>query len=122
MTRAVTIILVILGACLLALWLIVLKADTEPEPAPAPEPVTTTPTTAPESATASVEAYVRANIRQLSPEPEVLGGTFFVTDIEVRDDGTGTVSYEDGHNAYTAEFTYSIDSVGQPHIDTFTVE
>lgn len=53
-----------------------------------------------------VESYVRENIASLSPRDEVLGGVFFVTKIDVGNDGTGTVEYEDGHNAYTADFTF----------------
>ncbi|HWH16570.1 MAG TPA: hypothetical protein VNU25_03235 [Candidatus Paceibacterota bacterium] len=69
----------------------------------------------------SVEAYVAANISTLSTMPEVLGGTFYVTAIEAAD-GRGTVSYEDGHNAYTADFTYSFRSDGTVSIDSFTVK
>jgi hypothetical protein len=52
--------------------------------------------------------------------PEVLGGTFYVTAIEATD-GSGTVSYEDGHNAYTADFTYSFRADGSVSVDSFTV-
>lgn len=68
----------------------------------------------------SVEAYVAANISTLSPMPEVLGGTFYITAIEAAD-GAGTVSYEDGHVAYTADFTYSFREDGSVSVDTFTV-
>ncbi len=54
----------------------------------------------------SVEEYVRQNISTLSPEPAVLGGTFYVTEISVGDDGTGVVHYEDGHIALVADFTW----------------
>lgn len=57
----------------------------------------------------SVEDYVRQNIRDLSPEPEMLGGTFYVTEISVGDDGTGVVAYEDGHIALVADFTWQRD-------------
>jgi hypothetical protein len=59
----------------------------------------------------NVESYVRQNISALSPGKEVLGGTFYVTEISSAD-GHGTVSYEDGHNAYTADFTYFADQYG----------
>ena len=122
MSRAVFTTLVILGALLLGLWLIVLQGEKPPQPAEDPlTPTVEEPTLLSETERASVEAYVRANISQLSPEPEVLGGTFYVTEITVREDGTGTVSYEDGHIALTAEFAFSIDELGQPHIDSFTV-
>jgi hypothetical protein len=55
-----------------------------------------------------IETYVSQNISQLSPEKEVLGGTFHVTNIETNG-GTGVVSYEDGHNAYVADFSYEIN-------------
>ncbi|MDQ1299743.1 MAG: hypothetical protein QG636_411 [Patescibacteria group bacterium] len=68
----------------------------------------------------SIEEYVAKNISTLSAEPEQLGGTFYVTNIEAAD-GSGIVSYEDGHNAYTADFTYSIDASGNPSIDSFVI-
>lgn len=68
----------------------------------------------------SVEAYVAANLASLSSMPEVLGGTFYVTAIEAAD-GAGTVSYEDGHNAYTADFTYSFNADGAVSVDSFVV-
>lgn len=58
-----------------------------------------------------IETYVRQNISQLSPEPAVLGGTFYVTDIQT-DGDSGTVSYEDGHIALVADFTYLLDKYG----------
>lgn len=56
----------------------------------------------------SIESYMEQNISELSPVKEVLGGTFYVTDIQAKD-GRGTVSYEDGHIAFVADFRYSID-------------
>lgn len=58
-----------------------------------------------------VEAYVRDNISALSPVKEQLGGTFYVTSLTLTD-GAGVVSYEDGHNAYTADFSYSSSPAG----------
>jgi hypothetical protein len=65
-------------------------------------------TEAPSGRAMSIEQYVSQNISELSPEKEVLGGTFYVTKIEANA-GTGTVEYEDGHNAFVADFTYDID-------------
>lgn len=70
--------------------------------------------------TAGIEEYIADNISTLSTAPEVLGGTFYVTSIEAKD-GTGVVSYEDGHNAYTADFTYAINASGSFSINSFTV-
>lgn len=59
----------------------------------------------------TIEAYVRRNISALSSVKEQLGGTFYVTAFEAQD-GVGTVQYEDGHNAYAADFTYETDADG----------
>lgn len=71
-------------------------------------------------ASMSIEEYVRQNISALSPVKEQLGGKFYVTQIEAHG-GTGTVSYEDGHSAYTADFTYTIDASGTPSVQSFAV-
>ncbi len=68
----------------------------------------------------SVEEYIKANISELSPVKESLGGTFYVTEIEARA-GAGIVSYEDGHSAYTADFTYSTDERGAIDMRSFKV-
>ena len=67
-----------------------------------------------------IETFVRTNISTLSPVHEQLGGTFYVTSIEAHG-GTGSVSYEDGHNAYTADFIYSVSQDGKPSVTSFTV-
>lgn len=58
-----------------------------------------------------IETYVRENISQLSPEPAVMGGTFYVTEITT-DGDSGTVWYEDGHIALIADFAYLVDKYG----------
>lgn len=73
--------------------------------------------------TVGIEEYVKRNIAGLSAEagsPGELGGTHQVTAFEASG-GKGVVSYEDGHNAYTADFTYSTDSKGVVTIKTFVV-
>jgi hypothetical protein len=67
-----------------------------------------------------IETYVRTRISELSPTKEQVGGTFHVTDIETHE-GSGTVSYEDGHNGYTADFAYHITDQGQPVVDSFII-
>lgn len=47
----------------------------------------------------AADAYIRSNVSALSLTPAVLGGTFYVTDIEWEDEDTAIVSYEDGHIA-----------------------
>lgn len=56
-----------------------------------------------------VSGYIENNIAALSPEPAVLGGTFYVTNIEFNSGNSGTVEYEDGHIALTADFEYSVN-------------
>jgi len=65
-----------------------------------------------------VEDYFNLNLGQISPEPEVLGGTFFLTEINFTGPDTGLVSYEDGHNAYAALFSYQITG-GDVEITSF---
>ena len=69
---------------------------------------------------AGIEDYIADNISTLSTKPEQLGGTFYVTRIEAKN-GSGVVSYEDGHNAYTADFTYSLSASGSFSVDSFVV-
>jgi len=71
-------------------------------------------------ASQTIEQYITENISSLSPLPEQLGGKFYITKIDAQG-GKGTVSYEDGHNAYTADFMYTIDSSGTPKVDSFIV-
>lgn len=69
----------------------------------------------------SIEQYVHENISELSPVKEQLGGTFYVTGMSA-DGGVGVVEYEDGHNAYTADFTYQTEpNHGAITITSFTV-
>jgi hypothetical protein len=56
-----------------------------------------------------VTTYIKAKISQLSPELPVLGGTFYVTDISFTGPSQGEVKYEDGHVAFVADFSYSVD-------------
>lgn len=59
----------------------------------------------------SVEQYIRKNIATISPDSAVLGGTWYVTSVSVDDTAnTGTVSYEDGHIAKRATFSYSYNN------------
>ncbi len=49
------------------------------------------------------ENYLIANISDLSPTKEVLGGKFYVTNISWLPDRIAIVSYEDGHIALKAK-------------------
>ncbi len=68
----------------------------------------------------TVTAYISKNISALSPEKATMGGTFYVTNITF-DAGTGTVEYEDGHNAYTAEFAYEYSDSGEVEVTSFEI-
>ncbi len=83
------------------------------------EKITTNPQVVIES-NDSVIRYVSAHISELSPQKEYLGGTFYITNITA-DAGTGTVEYEDGHNAYSATFVYVFDQSGKVNIDDFQI-
>ncbi len=65
-----------------------------------------------------VENYMKSHISEISPEKEVLGGKFYITDITF-EDHSGIVKYEDGHIAPEAAFTYSVDFFGNVKIDDF---
>lgn len=68
-----------------------------------------------------IETYITKNISEISPKKEVLGGKFYITNIETLN-GVGLVEYEDGHNAYVADFTYSIEETnGAITITSFNI-
>lgn len=56
-----------------------------------------------------VKEYIKENISQLSPESEVLGGTFYVTNIDFVEDNMVIVDYEDGHIALNAKAIFSVN-------------
>lgn len=94
-----------------ALWFFLAQQTVAPsEPMPAKSETS--------SRVMNIESYVTANISSLSPIKEQLGGTFYVTAIHA-ENGSGTVEYEDGHNAYVADFTYNIDEEAGITINSF---
>ncbi|MES2994684.1 MAG: hypothetical protein V4681_01460 [Patescibacteria group bacterium] len=103
--------ILLLGALGLAALLLITPVILPPATDAIPEPVANQGMLA--------ETYVREHISELSPLPEVLGGTFYVTSIHA-DSGAGIVSYEDGHNAYTADFRYASDS-GKITVTSFVI-
>lgn len=80
----------------------------------------TTHTTQPTRKLMSIETYISQNISTLSPIAASLGGTFYVTGVKV-DGGYGTVNYEDGHNAYIADFTYTANDLDGININSFVI-
>lgn len=70
----------------------------------------------------AIEGYVREHLATLSPVQATMGGTFYVTRIRLLD-GKGTVNYEDGHNAYVADFTYTVsDDNTKVEVTSFTLQ
>lgn len=68
-----------------------------------------------------VNNYIRKNISEISPQKEVLGGKFYITDLQISSDGKGFVEYEDGHILVKATFEYSIDKSNQIKIFNFKI-
>lgn len=60
-----------------------------------------------------VQDYLNNHITELSPEPAVLGGTFYITNTTFLDNNRILIEYEDGHISYTARAQYEI-SPNQP--------
>jgi len=72
-------------------------------------------------ASVRVEEYLRENIIALSPEPAVLGGAFYVTEVAFPADGSAVVSYEDGHIALVADVRYEINAEQGVRVTSFVV-
>lgn len=62
------------------------------------------------------DSFLRENISAISPEPEVLGGTFYVTEIDWENEREGIVSYEDGHIALRASFGLSFPDANKDEV------
>lgn len=107
---SIIIVLIAVGATTYMWWPNIAPTDVPTNPADE----------APTSKLMSVETYVSQNITELSPVKEQLGGKLFVTDIQVAD-GKGVVSYEDGHNAYTADFSYTSSDLTGHSITSFII-
>ncbi len=62
----------------------------------------------------SVEKYIYENISTLSKEKAVLGGTWYVTSVELDlQKNTGIVKYEDGHIQTKKSFSYEVGTNGE---------
>jgi len=86
------------------------------------EPTVEAPNDNPTGKYMGIEAYVTYYLSELSPVKEQVGGTFYVTKLEITGTTTGVVEYEDGHNAYVADFVYAVDAqTAQPQVTSFTI-
>lgn len=70
---------------------------------------------------ALVGDYIRENISSLSPEEEVLGGTFYVTSIRFTGPNSALVDYEDGHIALTALASFQVPEANEVEITSFEI-
>jgi hypothetical protein len=68
-----------------------------------------------------VSDYIRNNISSLSPEKEVLGGTFYILKMDFLENKEILVEYEDGHNLYQAKAVYEINTHNQVKINSFKI-
>jgi len=65
--------------------------------------------------------YIRENISALSPEPEVLGGKFYIVSINFTGPYEAIVEYEDGHNLYRAKAVFSVPASQEVKIESFDI-
>lgn len=63
------------------------------------------------------ETFLANNLSNLSAEKEVLGGTFFLTNVFWQDINTAIIEYEDGHIALKAKVIFASGSI----VDTFEI-
>jgi len=69
-----------------------------------------------------LEEYLRLHISELSPEPEVLGGKFYVTKITWTNSRSANVEYEDGHIALIGDVKFKEVSSDTPVAQQVIVE
>ena len=65
--------------------------------------------------------YIKENISILSPKDPVLGGSFYVTEINFVSPGIAIINYEDGHIALEAQVEYEVES-GDVIINKFNIQ
>lgn len=65
-----------------------------------------------------VKGYIKENISELSPEKEVLGGKFYVTEIIFQNPNIVIINYEDGHVALKAQANFRLEN-NNPQINNF---
>ena len=104
-------VIVVVAVALLVVIFVMPRAAAAPASAPAP---------AASGKLMGIESYLSQNISELSPVKETMGGKFYTTDVQVAD-GRGVVYYEDGHNAYVADFTYEVSDQTGIHITSFFI-
>ena len=66
--------------------------------------------------------YLNENISKLSPEKEILGGSFFITSLILNGEDEFAIEYEDGHILLLASGKYSIDEENNVNIKEFDLQ
>jgi hypothetical protein len=67
------------------------------------------------------EDYFKFHISDLATEKEVLGGKFYITNIEFTSRTRAIVDYEDGHNTYQAAIIFTIGENDEVNIQKFSL-
>ncbi len=68
-----------------------------------------------------VTKYIENNIGELSPEEPVLGGSFYVLELDFVEENIAIVDYEDGHIALTAKVNFEINNNNEVVINSFEI-
>lgn len=69
----------------------------------------------------NIQEYLKNNISSLSPQKEVLGGKFYITNINFLDNNHLIVDYEDGHIALKAKVEFKINNENKIQILNFNI-
>jgi len=65
--------------------------------------------------------YIKENISDLSPEPAVLGGTYYVTSVRFIGPYSAVVDYEDGHIIKKAKIEFEVPRNKEVNIKSFEI-
>lgn len=119
---------IILVVVILVIWLLVGNKGTPNTGTVSTSTATTTTTSisygtnfAATSTEGILFRYLSANISRISPQKEVLGGKFLITNLVVTSSNTAEVSYSDGHIALAGRFNFAIDGNGNVTITNFVM-
>jgi predicted PurR-regulated permease PerM len=65
--------------------------------------------------------YLQNNISEISPEKEVLGGSFYITSIDFLNGQEAIIEYEDGHIAFKANVQFQYINQDNITINNFEI-
>jgi hypothetical protein len=69
----------------------------------------------------NIIVYLEENISELSPEKEVLGGSFYINSVDFLDTNNLILEYEDGHISLIAEVNFEYIEEGDISIKGFEI-